>query len=246
MKLARLFTLLFVFAALSGFTATGKADDHTIPQFIGDYDQIANLTYISDDCDRGAPASIALAICQMQDYLQYGTDIPRSPHFLRWVAAQQDPFDDIYPVHGFSSPFLSIKLASEIGAPTLASCPRTTAGRFTQAMYADAAASRRQNGLLNMNDVPDYPSALNHLAANPGDAIQLATDGWDGYAIIGLNQQGRGIWLRFYDGRFLDTSIRRAVVDFPTEQEGIARWRNMVEGNMVPPINYMTVWTMQE
>ena len=215
--------------------------------FIGDYNQIANLNYISDDCDKGAPTSLGLAICQMQDYLQYGVDIPRSPHYLRWMAGMEVPRngDDIYPVHGMSSPWLMIHVTNEIGAPSLQLCPRTTAGRFNQAMHDEAASFRRSNGLITLNEVPDYISALEHLRLNQGDAIQLAKDGYDGYAILGVTPEGRGIWLRFYDGRNLDMRVRPGVVDFPTEQEGVSRWNRMVSGNNLEPINYMTVWRME-
>lgn len=247
MKLAKLFFVLLIFAALWGFPVrrSGAVDPS---QFTERYDNIANLTYISDDCGKGAPTSVGLAICQMQNYLETGVDVPMSPHYLRWMAGQEIPGggDDIYPYHGMSSPFLMIRVASQYGAPSLALCPRRTAGRFTDAMHAEAAMLRRQNGLLTLNDVPDYPAALNHLAANPGDAIQLATDGYDGYAIIGVTAQGRGIWLRFYDGRQFDFSVRPARVDTPTEQEGIARWNAMIQGNITTPINYMTVWQFQE
>ena len=245
MRLVKLFTVLMAFSALYGFPVrrAGAVDPQA---FVGDYANIANLTYVSDDCDHGAPTSLGLAICQMQDYLQFGVDVPRSPHYLRWQAAAQDSRDDIYPYHGISSPLLLISLTSTIGAPSLEVCPRTRAGRFTSAMHSEAAVTRRVNGYGYLSDVPDYPAALAHLAANPGDAIQLATDGWDGYAIIGVDDQGRGIWLRFYDGRNFNFSVRPATVDTPTTQQGIDRWERMVNGNSLPPINYMAVWRMQE
>lgn len=227
---------------ISALTSQVYAQD-----FVGDYNNIANLNYVSDDCKKGAPTSIGLAICQMQDYLQFGIDIPRSPHFLRWEAGMEMPGiqDDIYPVHGMSSPWLMIRVCSEIGAPSLALCPRTTAGRFTQEMYDEAEMLRRSNGLWTLNEVPDYPSALIHLANNHGDAIQLATDGYDGYAILGVTSEGRGIWLRFYDGRNFNFNIRKGVVDFPTQEEGIRRWKNLIEGNRYgEPIGYMSVWRM--
>lgn len=128
MRFAKLFIILAIFAALHGFPVrrAGAVD----PQArVGDYDQIPNLTYVSDDCGKGAPTSLGLAITQMQDYLEFGVDVPRSPHYLRWMAGREDPRDDIYPVHGMSSPWLMIRVASEIGAPSLQMCPRTTAGR---------------------------------------------------------------------------------------------------------------------
>lgn len=228
-----------------GFVVTLASPIHA-QDFVGDYNNIANLNYVSDDTGNGAPTSIGLAICQMQDYLQFGIDVPRSPHFLRWEAGREVPGsgDDIFPYHGMSSPWLMIRVCSEIGAPSLALCPRTTAGRFTQEMYDEAEMLRRPNGLWTLNEVPDYPSALIHLANNRGDAIQLATDGYDGYAILGVTTEGRGIWLRFYDGRNFNFNIRPGVVDTPTEQEGINRWNRMIQNNSLDPINYMTVWRM--
>lgn len=152
--------------------------------------------------------------------------------------------DDIYPFHGMSSPWLMIRVCSEIGAPSLQLCPRTTAGRFTEEMYEEAEMLRRPNGLWTLNEVPNYTAALEHLRLNQGDAIQLATDGYDGYAILGITPEGRGIWLRFYDGRNFNLNIRPGTVDFPTEQQGTDRWNRMIQGNIYTPINYMSVWRM--
>lgn len=208
----------------------------------GDYTNIANLNYTSNDPYHGSPSSVCCSIMQMQHYLRTGQDIPRSPQYLRIRAGIEVPFqgDDIYPGHGFSSPWLAVRLVADYG-----SCPASmcTWGNLipTPAMEAAAQEVRGTYDFRTLWDIPDYVAALEYLKLpeNRGDAVMLSTDGYSYYGIIGVDQQGKGIWLDHY------MRLGKARIQHLGLEDGQRLWDAQIRGNMYgPPEAYMAVMLM--
>lgn len=210
----------------------------------GDYAQIANLDYRTQRVYREnwAPSACCCSIMQMQHYLRTGVDTPLSAKYLCVKAGTADPRDDIGSWHGFSSTWLAVKLVADHG-----SCPdamyQPLRVRITPQMEAEAALRKGRYDFLQLADVPDYAAALTHLAANPGDAVLLGDYWtWDGYAIVGVDAEGNGIWVRHFqtDG---PAEVRHLGV-----ADGSVIWDDLVYNENprgIPPEAFMVVMRMR-
>lgn len=214
----------------------------------GDYAKIGTLNYSNNPLDpyERAPANCCCSIMQMQHYLRTGEDIPLSAWYLQLRAGTESFTDGIYVYHGFSSPWLAVRLDATYG-----SCPASMfrPGRltWTPQIVAEAELRKGRFDFLTLTGqptppaVPDYPAALVHLAANPGDAVLLGQYGYDGAAIVGVDADGKGIFVRHYQQR------GKAEVTHKTLQEGTAFWDKMIYQNppQYQPVEFMTVHRMR-
>lgn len=215
MKTGSLLPVLLMLAALLTAPATGSGQT-----------TVAGLNYQTGSVlINGVPADAACSIMQAQHWYRTGEDVPLSQMFLRLVAAE---YPDVYVVHGFSSPHLAWQLCHDHGACPATMKPWTAAART-------AALTFRVGGLLTLADVPDYAAALVHLQAHPGDGILLATDGYQSYAIVGVDEDLRGVWVDHY------RSGGRAAVLLLDETDGSVLWDAMLYGQSLGPENYMVV-----
>jgi hypothetical protein len=166
----------------------------------------------------------------LQAYLRDGSNTPLSSQFLLSVIGASDgPFGTITIPHGASSPQLIWQWMHYKGSPPEWVCPRVTIN-VTQAQY-DAAYPYRVGRFIGLATIPDYRAAVQYLAAHPGAAVVLTTDGYQSYSIVGL-KDGKGIWLEYQ-------RPGRPTVRYLTEAEGAAIWDSMVNGNTHPPASYM-------
>lgn len=214
----------------------------------GDYAQIGNLNYRNSptDLDNWAQANNCCSIMQMQRWLREGIDVPLSARYLVTKAASESPTDQIRFFHGFTSAWLAVRLDADYG-----SCPASmyplTQWRITPAMEAEAAKVKGRYDFLTLTGaptppaVPDYAAALVHLKANPGDAVLLSQYGFDGYAIVGVDADGKGIWIRHYKQRGKPQILHL------DEAAGKPLWDKMIYDNppQYQPVEFMTVHRMR-
>lgn len=211
-----------------------------------DYTKITALRYSAAPSWLTDHYYVACRFCdvmQMQAYLRTGVDPgPLSPQFMTICAAEWDGPGGTNIGHGWSSPLLGWGIAEKYGACRSTTCPQK-ARKLTDAMKSEAAQFRVGSQFLLLKDIPDYPAAVAHLAANHGDGFVLSNAGRKSYAIIGVDAQGRGIWL---DGS--GTTPPKVVAK--SEADGIAAWRSMLydqrnRGGTYPPEQFMVGLTMR-
>lgn len=204
--------------------------------FVGDYTRIASLNYRSDDptarlIDHTNPAAVVCFGLQMQAYLRTGIDTPLSPRYLR-IKAGSKPGDDVTVQHGFSNPRFAWQLARDYGSCPAEMCPWYTIWS-TAAMDNAAKVYRAGPTIYGYETIPSYTAALIQLAAKPGDYIHVATDGWEAYAIVGVDQSGRGIWVDCYKR---SGPARVQLLDIAA---GESLWSRMTTGRSFGPENYV-------
>lgn len=212
----------------------------------GDYSKITALKYSAAPSLMPDHYYVACRFCdvmQMQHYLRTGIDVgPLSPQFMTICAAEWDGPGGTNIFHGWTSPLLGWGIAEKFGTCLAKTCGPMTA-KLTDAMKSEALQFRVGSQFLLLKDIPDYPAAVAHLAANHGDAFVLSCAHRKSYAIIGVDSQGRGIWL---DG----TKNKPPRVLAMSETDGIEAWRSMLygqrnSGGTYPPEQFMVGLTMR-
>lgn len=173
------------------------------------------------------------AAMQVQHHLRTGEDVPLSPQFLITVAGRLSSTDDITIRHGWSSPILGWQLAHSFGSCPAPLCTRL--GILTEAMHDAAVPFRVGQEFLTLFQIPDYPSAVAYLAEHPGAVVILTTSGRRAYAIIGVDEEGRGVWLDYW---------RRATpaVLHMSAADGTETWNAMLYADKeLGPENFLVV-----
>lgn len=130
------------------------------------------------------------AAMQWQEFLRSGRDVPLSAEYLTIKAAE---YDGVSKRHGWSSPLLGWQLAYSFGAPPAEMC-QSLMTKVTPEIDAAALEFCVGAEFKTWYDVPDYPTALAYLSEHPGAMVILTTYGRRGYAILGVDLEGRGLW----------------------------------------------------
>lgn len=174
----------------------------------------------------GEPAAVWCDVMQWQHFVRTGENVTLSPQYVLSTAAKR--YEDVYLLHGLSSPALGWQIAHDFGSCPQALCPRRT---LTPERCDSAAAPYRVGGLLTLAAIPDCTAAMAFVSANPGAAVVLTTDGYDSYALLDVDQD-HGLWITH-------DSSGRAVLQWLDVAQGSALWESMIRGNWFPADNYM-------
>jgi len=179
---------------------------------------------------------------QWQEFLGSGQDVPLSPHYLITVAGKISRTDNISVGHSWTNPIFGWQLCFG-DAPGIhgGSCPAPMLTRLllltepSQAMH-DAAAPFRVGSHLKLDAVGDYPGALAYMAAHPGSAVVLSNAGRKGFAILGVDSDGNGVW-------FDPNHVGRPIVGPKTLAAGMAEWDGMLQSGLpeLGPENFMVL-----
>lgn len=203
----------------------------------GDYAKIDSLRYTvvpsGFQWTHAVPPAQGANIAKLQQYLRDGIDgEPLSQQYLRIVAGESDGlFGDITRFHSLSSPRLLWQLLHDHGAPPQSQCT-TLFTRITPAMDT-AAAPFKVGGLVGYETLGTYQLAVAHLAANPGSALLLSTDGYDTRTVIGL-KGGLSVWLEY-------PRPGPPVVVLRDEAAGAQVWKDQLFDQVNGPADYMLV-----
>ena len=202
---------------------------------LGDYSKIAELNFSTTPTSILADHYVApCCSCdgmQVAIYMQTGVDPgPLSPQYMMTTAWYDGTTG---PYHGFNA-FNGADIAGRVGSCPAAMCEPGTL-ILTPAMDEAAAKNRTAEIFLTMATIPDYPSALDYLATHPGSVVVLTTGSYRAYSIIGIDIEGKGIWLDRWKVKGQPKVLHL------TEADGIARWNTMVQGQTYEPAAYMVV-----
>lgn len=176
------------------------------------------------------------AAMQVQQFGRDGSDIALSPQYMITVAGRLQPRDDITIQHGWSSAILGWQLAHSFGAPP-ASMYTQVRGVLTDEVHEAAQQFTVGQEFMTFNQLPNYPSTLGYIAQHPGAVAILTTSGRRAFAIIGVDAEGRGLWLDYW---------QRTVpqVLHLSEPDGVATWNAMLYADKeLGPENFMVVLT---
>jgi hypothetical protein len=246
------FHAVMVFLSLTVGTAlvsVWQAEAVPPGNMLGDPAKIPTLRFSSVPKARWDHYIVPCNFCdamQIQYYMRTGVDPgPLSPQYTITSIGQRDPRDDITTLHGWSSPWLGVSICQQFGSCAAALCPpNPLTFKVSAAAKADAEKYKTSGEFLQLKDVPDYPAAVKHIAAHPGDVCILTNEGRESYAIIGVDAQGRGIWLDH-------NRVGPPLVRHLTEAEGAAIWSRMIyrtdnprRNEALEPAGFMVVMPM--
>lgn len=162
------------------------------------------------------PACFAAAM-QAQEFRRSGADVPLSMQYLTIKAAESP---DVTIWHGWSSGILGMELCRTYGSCPASMCPSLMT-RVTPEIEAAALDYRTGQDFATFADVPDYPSALAYLTEHPGAVCVLTTYGRAGYAILGVDGNGLGVW-------FDANHVGKPIVGSKSHADGAAIWQSML------------------